>query len=59
MKKIVLLALCAPLVLSACGGSPYRVETRDPVEPPPEVLTQDRLDAIIRERQVDMSKSGR
>ncbi|WP_187972434.1 hypothetical protein [Aquibium microcysteis] len=59
MKKIALLALCAPLVLSACGGSPYRVETRDTVEPPPEVLTQERLDAIIRERQIDMSRSGR
>jgi hypothetical protein len=59
MKKIVLLALAAPLVLSACGGSPYRVESRDVVEPPPGVITQDRLDAIVRERQIDASRSGR
>ena len=59
MKKIVLLALCAPLVLSACGGSPYRVESRDPVSQDPNVITQDRLDEIIRERQRDASRSGR
>jgi hypothetical protein len=59
MKKVILIALAAPLMLSACGGSPYRIETRDAVEPPPEVMTQDRLDAIVRERQIDMSKSGR
>ena len=59
MKKAILIALAAPLMLSACGGSPYRVEARDVVEPPPEVLTQDRLDAILRERQIDSSRSGR
>ena len=59
MKKALLIALAAPLMLSACGGSPYRIQARDVVEPPPEVLTQERLDAIVRERQIDMSKSGR
>lgn len=60
MKKVLLIAIAVPLMLSACGGgSPYRIEARDVVEPPPEVLTQDRLDAIVRERQIDMSKSGR
>jgi hypothetical protein len=60
MKKLLLIALAVPLIFSACGGgSPYRVEARDVVEPPPEVMTQERLDAIVRERQIDSSRSGR
>jgi hypothetical protein len=59
MKKVLLIALAAPLMLSACGGSPYRIESRDVVEPPPDVLTQERLDDIIRERHRDESRSGR
>lgn len=59
MKKALLILLAAPLLLSACGGSPYRVEARDVVEPPPGVITQDRLDEIIRERQRDEARSGR
>lgn len=60
MKKALLIALTAPLLLSACGGgSPYRIEARDVVEPPPDVLTQERLDEILRERNRDASRSGR
>lgn len=63
MKKLLLLALAilpAPLGLTACGiGSPYQIEARDPVEPPPEVLTEERLDEIIRARNADASRSGR
>jgi hypothetical protein len=59
MKKIVLIALGLPLALSACGGTPYRVETRDPVVQNPSVITQERLDEIQRERNRDASRSGR
>jgi hypothetical protein len=59
MKKIVLIALGLPLALSACGGSPYRVETRDAVVENPNVITQERLDAIQRERNRDAARSGR
>ena len=59
MKKLVLVALGLPLVLSACGGSPFRVETRDAVVQNPDVITQERLDAIQRERNRDQARSGR
>ena len=59
MSKIALPLLISVLLLSGCGGgSPYRVETRDPGTVRQEQDIDTLLRQVKRERQINDTRSG-